>query len=289
MKLLLSFLLLPLTIVLGGKPIRNISITLRGKKFDVEEATTVSDVLGEIKAASGVDGRLLISGQQFKATDNLEDLGVKDGAALQMVPKIVSSKKKKTAMSATKKVESDSLTKEKAPSSSSSTAGGGMSDISELLKSAAGGTMPGMDESMDSMQQMMNSPIFQEYMNDPEKLEGARQMIINNPMMYNMMLNLPGMKEILEDPVAWREAMKAAATMYKDMDPEMIKSMMGSMGGGPGGDPGGLGDSIKSMMGNMGGGPGGLGDLSGLFGGGDTTNTNNVVPSALDELSEDDE
>jgi hypothetical protein len=53
------------------------------------------------------------------------------------------------------------------------------------MKSMGGGDgkPPSMEESMKMMQEMVNSPIFQEYMNDPERLEQSRQMILNNPML----------------------------------------------------------------------------------------------------------
>merc|ERR1711935_585795 len=80
--------------------------------------------------------------------------------------------------------------------------------MEELMKSMpGGGDMPDMKESMDMMQSMMSSPIFQEYMSDPEKLEQSRQMILSNPMMKGMMAGMPGMDEILNDPIKWRETM----------------------------------------------------------------------------------
>mmetsp|Transcript_26359 Transcript_26359/g.39934 ORF Transcript_26359/g.39934 Transcript_26359/m.39934 type:complete len:259 (-) Transcript_26359:994-1770(-) len=253
---LLSILLLP-AVILAGTPIRNISVTLRGKKFDVEEATTVQDVLGHIKNAAGVDGRLLFSGQQLAEADSLEDLGVKEGDSLQMVPKTpkTSTTKKKKTKSTSSKIDTGK------PASSPNGNGGkpgGMPDMSEMFKNSGG--MPSMEDSMDMMSNMMDSPMFQEYMSDPEKLEASRQMILNNPMMKNMMGNMPGMKEILEDKDAFREAMTAAANMYKNMDPETLKEAM--MGGGMG-------------MPNA-------GDMSGLFGG----TSNDETQSALEELSE---
>lgn len=66
------------------------------------------------------------------------------------------------------------------------------------------------------------------------------------------------MAELLNDPVAWKEAMQAAASMYQNMDPtQMMNSMMGNMDGLPG-------------AGN-------------LF---DGNLDNNAAAAALDELSE---
>lgn len=271
MKLSTILLLLPAAVVFAGQPISNLSVTLRGKKFDVEEATSVQDVLGQIKDAAGVDGRLLFGGRQLAATDDLEAMGVKEGDSLQMVPASTSKKaksKSSSSSSAVKPAAADAGAGGGMPGMPDMSellkglggdGGGGMPDMSELLKGAggAGGGMPDMSESMDMMANMMNSPMFQEYMSDPEKLEASRQMILSNPLMKQMMANMPGMAEILEDKDAWREAMTAAATMYKEMDPEVLKqAMMGNMPPGAGG---------------------GMPDMSGMFGG---------EASALDELSE---
>lgn len=97
------------------------------------------------------------------------------------------------------------------------------------------------------------------YMNDPEKLEQSRQMILENPMMKQMMGSMPGFEDILNDPEKWRETMQAAGEMYKNMaDGGGLAGMMGGAGGMPG---------MEDLMG----GAGTLGSTD-----------------ALDELSEDD-
>ena len=74
-----------------------------------------------------------------------------------------------------------------------------------------------------------------------------------------MMAGMPGMSELLNDPNAWKEAMQAAASMYKNMDPtQMMNAMMGNMDGLPG--------------------------AGGLFDGNNLDN--NAATAALDELSE---
>merc|ERR1712071_688568 len=95
------------------------------------------------------------------------------------------------------------------------------------------------EESMNMMQDMMNSPMIQDMMSDPERLEQSRQMILQNPMLKSMMAGMPGMEELLNDPEARKEAMQAAAKMYQNMDPsQMMNAMMGGMGGGMPGMPG---------------------------------------------------
>jgi hypothetical protein len=106
--------------------------------------------------------------------------------------------------------------------------------LDEMMKSFGGGgngaNMPSMAESMEAMSSMMNNPVFQEYMSDPEKLEESRQMILKNPMLKQMMMGMPGMEELLNDKDAWREAMQAAANMYKNLDSnDLMKAISGAM------------------------------------------------------------
>ena len=136
------------------------------------------------------------------------------------------------------------------------------SQLDDLMKSMPGGGegMPSMEESMKAMSEMMQSPMFNEYMNDPEKLEESRQMILQNPMMKQMMGSMPGFEEILNDADKWRETMQAAGDMYKNM----------AAGGG-----------LESMLEGMGG-AGGIPGMDSLMGGAGTLGGND----ALDELSE---
>mmetsp|Transcript_4273 Transcript_4273/g.9088 ORF Transcript_4273/g.9088 Transcript_4273/m.9088 type:complete len:210 (-) Transcript_4273:66-695(-) len=138
------------------------------------------------------------------------------------------------------------------------TAGVDSSKIDDLMKSMPGGGegMPSVEESMAQMSEMMNSPIFQEYMNDPEKLEQSRKMILENEMMKQMMGSMPGMEDILNDPEKWRETMQAAGEMYKNMAAgggmEGLAGMMSGMGGGAGGGMPGL-DELMGGAGTLGG------------------------------------
>jgi len=93
-------------------------------------------------------------------------------------------------------------------------------------------------------------------MNDPEKLEQSRKMILENEMMKQMMGSMPGMEDILNDPEKWRETMQAAGEMYKNMAAgggmEGLAGMMSGMGGGAGGGMPGL-DELMGGAGTLGG------------------------------------
>ena len=165
-------------------------------------------------------GRKRLGGNEI-----LEEEGVTDGAKLNLVPGKTSSTSKPSSVSlpATDKTTIDMTVD--------------MNQMDAFMKSMGGGDNkpPTVQESMEMMSEMMNSPIFQEYMSDPEKLEQSRQMILQNPLLKSMMAGMPGMEEVLNDPMAWREAMQAAANLYKSMDTEeLMKALMGE-GGPPGG------------------------------------------------------
>ena len=75
-------------------------MTLRGKKYDVSDVTTVAELQERISEASGVDpsqqGRVLFDGQRLDSKAILSDVGVTEGSQLNLVP---GSKKKKSSSS----------------------------------------------------------------------------------------------------------------------------------------------------------------------------------------------
>lgn len=221
-----------------AKPL-SVSVVLSGKKYSVPSVNTVSELQSSLQNLSGVpphlQGKVLFGGKKLKADDVLEDVGVQDGSLINVVPS------KKTGSSGS---SSSSSSGTGGGNSVAGTGGGDMdqmmkdmmekagidpSQMEEMMKQM-GGEMPSMEESIKAMQEMMNSPMFQEYMNDPEKLEQSRQMILNNPMMKGMMASMPGFEEILNDPVKWRETMVAAANMYKNLGSDLGKLMEGGFG-----------------------------------------------------------
>ena len=215
----------------------------------------------------------------------LSDLGLTDGSVLNVVPK-----KKKSSSSSSKSLNAQ-MNPNKAQNSAKAVNDNDlnkqMNQMEEMLKAQGidpeelknmlpeDGKMPDPADAMKMMQDMMSNPVFDEYMNDEAKLEESRQQILNNPMMKAAMQNIPGFNEILNSKEMWRDTMRAAAQMYKNMGPEELSAMMNmGMGGGMPGMGGGM-----PGMGGMG---GGMPNMNDLFGG-------NSGTSALDELSEGDD
>ena len=199
-----------------GTPIANVQVTLRGKKYDVSDVTTVAELQERISEASGVDpsqqGRVLFDGQRLDSKAILSDVGVTEGSQLNLVP---GSKKKKSsssssssgaaaaaapaAASADSAADAASMDPAKLAKDMLESAGIDPSQMEEMAKSmglgggeGGAGGMPDMKESLDMMTKMTKSDVFQDYMKDPERLEESRQMILNNPMMKSMMGSMPG-------------------------------------------------------------------------------------------------
>ena len=270
--------------------------------------TTVRELQERLEEQSGIvpskQGKILHQGKRVNNDVSLTEAGVVEGDQLNCVPA-----KKSSSSSGSKKKSSSTTRSSSAPSTVASAGaaagsgggetnsladmmkglgldgsdiaggagGGGLDDmISKMMSGGMGGGpggdgsgMPDMAESMKMMKELTSSPLFSEYMNDPEKLEEARQMILQNPMMKGMMMSMPGMSEILGDKEMWAQAMTAAAGIMQSMDPEDMIKMMEMQGGA-----GGMG---------MGGGMGGGGMPPGM--GGDFFDMG-TSSSALDELSE---
>eukprot|EP00550_Attheya_septentrionalis_P010473 CAMPEP_0198302914 /NCGR_PEP_ID=MMETSP1449-20131203/56616_1 /TAXON_ID=420275 /ORGANISM="Attheya septentrionalis, Strain CCMP2084" /LENGTH=329 /DNA_ID=CAMNT_0044005393 /DNA_START=222 /DNA_END=1211 /DNA_ORIENTATION=+ len=314
-----SWVSLSLAVVEAGQPL-SVLVTLRGKKYSISNVSTVEEARQKVEEQSGVSLQkqtVLFGGSKLKSTDVLDEVGVSNGAVLNLVPKkkASSSSTSTSAVSASASAVLNLVPKKKASSSSTSTsavsasaaasaaasasapssgaeamesaaeavkgmleqAGVDPEQLSQLMGGGADGNgkMPDMQESMEMMQNLMSSPMFQEFMNDPAKLEQSRKMILENEMMKGMMAGLPGFDEILNDPDQWRETMQAAANMYKSMGSSLMSAMMGA-----GGDM----NTNNNNNNNWGMPPssafGGLGgfDMAGA--------TATTAPTALDELSE---
>lgn len=239
-----------LTTAVLAEAMPDIQVSLRGKKYDLAGVDTIQELQEQLSEESGVapskQGRVLFNGKRLSSEDNLTDAGVKDGDQLNIVPK---SKSKSGSSSTKKKAATPAAAAAATPAAPSGGIEdmlkglGGSGGMDDLMKSmgggAGGGGAPDMAESMEMMSSMMNSPIFKEYMSDPERLEESRQMILNNPMLKSMMTGMPGMEDLLNSPEAWREAMQAAASMYENMDQDdLMQAMMQGPGGAGGGMPG---------------------------------------------------
>jgi len=285
-KLCIGAALIGVTSAAAPTPVSNVQVSLKGKKYQIDGVTTVSELQERLEEQSGIapskQGKILHNGKRLSAgadASSLSEAGVSEGDQLNCVPSkksSSSSKKKASAATAT-------ATSAAAPAAADS-AGDAMGDLNEMVSKMMGGMgggmgggadgeMPDIAESMKMMKELTNSPLFAEYMNNPDKLEESRQAILDNPMMKSMMASMPGMSDLLADKDAWAQTMQAAAGIMQSMDPEdMIKMMeaQGMMGG-----EGGMGG-----MGGMGGGmPPGLGGMGNMFDGASAS-------SALDELSE---
>ena len=150
------------------KPVKDIQVTFIGKKYDVDSATTAEDVAKKVMPDTTDSSKLpqvIFGGKKLEPTAFLRDAGVTDGAKLSMVPDPSASMQ--------------DLMKQ---------AGLDSEKLDELMGSLGGGAggdgeMPSMEESMKMMSSMMNSPMIQEMLSDPERLEQSRQMILQNPML----------------------------------------------------------------------------------------------------------
>ena len=265
-------LIAPLAIAAPPTPVSSVQVTLKGKKYQIDDVTTISELQERLEEQSGIapskQGKILHNGKRLNGDNaSLSEAGVSEGDQLNCVPSKKSASKKK---SASPKKEPTAAAAAAEPASSD----GGMGDLQEMVSKmmsggmggAGAGGMPDMAESMKMMKELTNSPLFSEYMNSPEKLEESRQAILANPMMKSMMSSMPGMSEMLEDKEGFAQMMQAAAGIMQSMDPEDMVKMMEAQGmGGPGGMPG------------M---PPGMGGMDGLFGAAPSG------PTALDELSE---
>jgi Ubiquitin family len=249
-------------VVNAGKPLSSVSVSLLGTTYAIKDVSTVDDVQQKLKDVSGTDiddkhVSIMFDGKVLDSSTVLSDVGVDEDSTLVVMPSGFPSKEEMEQY-----LESAGLSKDK---------------LNEMIKSFGGsgeGGMPSIEESIKAMSDVMNSPMLQEMLSDPEKLEQSRQMILSNPMLKGMMGSMPGMEDLLNDEVAWRQAMQAAAEMYKNMDPTVLMNSM-------------LGGAMNRATANNNNADGNFLHLD-MLGNTDDSASSTSAKKALEELDEDD-
>mmetsp|Transcript_5235 Transcript_5235/g.6048 ORF Transcript_5235/g.6048 Transcript_5235/m.6048 type:complete len:333 (+) Transcript_5235:107-1105(+) len=299
-------------------PISNVQVTLKGKKYQIDDVTTVAELQERLEEQSGISpskqGKILHQGKRLSVTStgggHLSEAGVSAGDQLNCVP---AKKKSSTSSSSTKKKSSSaaSLTSAAATpaAAASGAATGGGSDtnsLAEMMKGfglggeggGEGGAGAGGPGGLDTMIQKMMSGA-----GGAGGADGGMPDMKESMAMLKELTNSPLFSEYMNDPTKLEESRQMI------LQNPMIKTMMSSM-------PGmselldnkevwaqtmiAAGQMMKNMdsedmikmmeaqaAGMAGGGmPGGMGggmpDMSSLFGDNPTLSTT----SALDELSE---
>ena len=83
------------------------------------------------------------------------------------------------------------------------------------------GGMPGMPtdpaEYEAAMEQLLDSPMMNEFLGSPEKIEQSRQALLNNPMAMNMMKSMPGFDDIINDKDKFQQRMLESKTQFDAM------------------------------------------------------------------------
>lgn len=68
-----------------------------------------------------------------------------------------------------------------------------------------------------AMEQFLDSPMMKEFLENPEKLEESRLALLNNPMAMQMMKQMPGFEEIINDKDKFQQRMLESKTQFDAM------------------------------------------------------------------------
>lgn len=127
-----------------------------------------------------------------------------------------------------------------------------MEQMAELMTSPEG---------QDMAQKMMKE--MQSVLTDPEKLTQGLQQLSENPALKGLAEAVPGLQEMLDDPVAMQEQVQKTAELFQNMgDPSKLSEMLGSLGNMEGMEQmqeamrelmqGGNSEALAEMMGALG-------------------------------------
>lgn len=222
-------------LVRGGADGISLSVTLRGKKYDVADAVSVADIQASIEEQAGLavaQQAVLYKGKMLAADATLAGAGLVEGDSVSVVP----MKPKKASDAAVDKADLSSLSPAAAGGGASddlfgsagaagggaAAGGGGLGALSSMfgmpdMSQMSAGDMGAMGEQYEKMMEsMIDSPMIDELLNDPEKIEQSRQLILENPMMVSMFKQVPGMEEMINDKDLWASQMKEQIIAQRD-------------------------------------------------------------------------
>lgn len=231
-------------LVRGGAAGISLSVTLRGKKYDVADAVSVADIQASIEEQAGLavaQQAVLYKGKMLAADATLAGAGLVEGDSVSVVP----MKPKKASDAAVDKADLSSLSPAAVGGGASddlfgsgggagavagagtagggaAAGGGGLGALSSMfgmpdMSQMSAGDMGAMGEQYEKMMEsMIDSPMIDELLNDPEKIEQSRQLILENPMMVSMFKQVPGMEEMINDKDLWASQMKEQIIAQRD-------------------------------------------------------------------------
>lgn len=209
-------------------------MTLRGKKYKME-ANYVRELSEELEKVAGLaieQQSVIYQGNLLDGNTALEEAGVKDGDVINVVP----NKKKARAAPAQEGPAAFGMDQGEAELNADGSAAGkemggmpgmsgmpGMPGMSGMPGMPGAGGMPGMDgfempspeQYNKMMEEMLDSDVMDQYLDDPDKIEQSRVAILENPMLKQAMAQIPGFEEILNDKEKWLESMQSAKDLLK--------------------------------------------------------------------------
>lgn len=179
---------------------RNIRINLLDKKFKISGVSTVGELQLRVQRKSGVDplkqGHVMFGDKRLSPTDVLSEVGVVDGAQLDLVP--ATSAKIGATTSSESRTTWNQLV---------SFAAACFDETRRLGKKRWKNDVPQtMMDLMFLVQKVVRSPIFQKYMTDPKELYAQIEIMRQFAQAVSFSTKMPlSMQEALKDPDAWRK------------------------------------------------------------------------------------
>mmetsp|Transcript_2896 Transcript_2896/g.7981 ORF Transcript_2896/g.7981 Transcript_2896/m.7981 type:complete len:260 (-) Transcript_2896:736-1515(-) len=225
-SLLLCLLTLAPTIDATPQPLQRVQVTMRGAVLYISDVTTVKELQERIHEETGLthdeQGTAIYQGTILEQSDCLSDRGITDGAQVNMIPKPMANhfRMLKDMEKGLKK-----LKMKLAFSTDTHTMQRDQNEIQAMEKLLADLALkvPMLQENLNKFVGLLKHPDGVERAKDPDRIEGLRQVIINNPMLMKYALQtepcIPGfsMMDTLLDPNAWYQQATRAVDRWSTM------------------------------------------------------------------------
>lgn len=163
----------------AAMPPISVVASIKGKKYEIADVETVEEFTQKAEGLAGIEGQqssVLFRGKVLTSADKLEEIGVTAGDVLM----VVKGRKQRAVVD----------------SSPTDVSTGGFEDMnpdmnSEAYKKAMENANPeDVKKAMKAMDNLLDSDFVDEYFSDDERLENARQQMLQNVDQYES--QMPG-------------------------------------------------------------------------------------------------
>lgn len=207
--------------LVGGNPLHNVQVTLRGEVFYVSDVSTTKELQDRLEEQSGWNateqGNVTYQGKILEPMDNLAEVGIKSGDQVNLIPKRMADHWKMIQDMGEGLISLRNQISNRGLHNSSTEQWKDLQVMTNLYRDLT--KVPYMQDEMERFLEYLKNPDIADRATDPDRVESLRQIILNNPLLLKMLSeSSPSTKVALQHPDIWLRHVSSAVEEWKTLD-----------------------------------------------------------------------